>query len=160
MHDIPAERDAAYSEAEQCYLVMPSHINGYGRLFGGQLMHWMDQLAGVVGRRHAGCEVTTACVDQLVFRAAAHLNDTVVMKARINYTGRTSMEIRIDSYAEDLDGTRRSINRAYFIMVAIDQAGHPVPVPRLKIESDVQQAEWDSGARRYRLRKERQSEGY
>ena len=58
-------------------------INGYSRLFGGKLMEWIDVVAGVVARRHSGREVTTAAIDNLQFKAAAHINSTVVLIGRI-----------------------------------------------------------------------------
>lgn len=66
------------SRTENTYLIMNKHINGYGRLFGGVLMQWIDEMAGIVAYRHAGTIVTTACVDNLNFKAGAYLGDTVV----------------------------------------------------------------------------------
>ncbi len=65
-----AEKRVKDSETEQSYLLMHRHINGYGRLFGGQLVAWIDELAGLVGRRHCGHEITTACIDNLNFKAS------------------------------------------------------------------------------------------
>ena len=77
------EKRVEESLTEQTYLVMHRHINGYGRLFGGQLMEWIDELAGIVAKRHSESEITTACVDQLNFKYPAVLNDTLVMIGRI-----------------------------------------------------------------------------
>lgn len=125
---------------EQTYLLMHRHINGYGRLFGGQLMQWIDELAGIVSMRHAGGRITTASIDNLNFKAGAYLNDTIVLIGRITYVGRTSMEVRVDTYVEDLEGMRRVINRAYVVMVAIDEEGHAVEVPGLVVESESEKA--------------------
>ena len=100
------------SRTENTYLIMPKHINGYGRLFGGILLQWIDEVAGIVAHRHAGSIVTTACVDNLNFKAGAYLGDTVVLIGRMTYVGKTSMEVRVDTYAEDSNGMRRMINRA------------------------------------------------
>ncbi|MBS6397091.1 MAG: acyl-CoA thioesterase [Clostridiales bacterium] len=148
------------TRTEQTYLIMQRHINGYGRLFGGQLMQWIDELAGIVAKRHAECEITTACIDQLNFKNAAYLNDTVVLVGKITYTGRSSMEVRVDTYAESLQGQRRMINTAHLVVVAIDQDGHAVEVPGLIRETAEQEMEWEAGERRYRLRKERKREGF
>ena len=59
------------SKTEQIQILMPEHINGFNRLFGGKLMEWIDVVAAVVARRHSGCNVTTASVDNLQFKAAA-----------------------------------------------------------------------------------------
>lgn len=152
----------ADSYTEQVYVIRSSQINGYGRLFGGQLMQWIDETAGVVGRRHCEGTVTTAAIDTLNFKGPAYQNDMLVLVGRITYIGRSSMEIRIDTYIEAPNGIRRSINRAYVVMVAIDENGVPVPVPRLEYDtlSVAEKAEWANGKKRYELRKKRKQEGF
>lgn len=148
------------SRTENTYLIMPKHINGYGRLFGGILMQWIDEVAGIVAHRHAGSIVTTACVDNLNFKAGAYLGDTVVLIGRMTYVGKTSMEVRVDTYAEDADGTRRMINRAYEVLVALDENDKKIEVPGLIVETEAQRAEWIGGEKRYELRKQRRKEGF
>ena len=148
------------SRTENTYLIMPKHINGYGRLFGGILMQWIDEVAGIVAHRHAGSILTTACVDNLNFKAVAYLGDTVVLIGRMTYVGKTSMEVRVDTYAEDADGTRRMINRAYEVLVAIDQEDRKLEVPGLIVETESEKAEWIGGEKRYALRRQRRKEGF
>ena len=70
------------------------------------------------------------------------------------------MEVRVDTYVESLDGTRKTINTAYVVLVAIDENDNPCRVPRF-IPQDVRaKVEWENGRRRYELRKQRQKEGY
>lgn len=118
------------SITEQTYLLMHRHINGYGRLFGGQLLMWIDELAGIVATRHSESRITTASIDNLNFKKAAFLNDTVVLIGKITHVSRSSMEVRVDTYVETLDGMRHVINRAYVVMVAIDEEGKAVPRSR------------------------------
>ena len=130
-------------------ILMPSDMNGYERLFGGKLLQWIDVVAGVVARRHSGCEVNTASVDHLEFQAAAFVNETLVMEGRITHVGRTSMEVRVDSFAEALDGTRRQVNRAYLVMVALSKDTHqPTPVPSLLVETAEERQEWEAAQQR------------
>ena len=145
---------------EQVYIVRSQHINGYGRLFGGILMQWIDELSGIVSRRHAGTTVTTASIDNLSFEAPAYQDDMVVLVGKLTYVGRTSMEVRVDVYVEDADGMTKTINRAYVVMVAIAEDGTPLPVPGLIVESESERYEWQSGEKRYQLRKTRRREGY
>ena len=148
------------SKTEQVYILHPQHMNTYGRLFGGILMQWIDEIAAIVAKRHAQCEGTTAAIDNLNFKAGASINDMVVLIAHLTYVGTSSMEVRVDTYTEDLSGERHSINRAYLIFVAIDKDGHPVKVPGLIIETESEKAEWEGGKKRYELRKQRRREGY
>ena len=148
------------SLTEQTYLLMHRHINGYGRLFGGQLLSWIDELAGIVATRHSESRITTASIDNLNFKSGAYLNDTIVLIGRVTYVGKSSMEVLVDTYIESLDGMRKVINRAYVVMVAIDEEGRAVQVPGLQVETESQKAEWEAGEKRYQLRKERRREGY
>lgn len=148
------------SLTEQVQIIMPSHSNGANRLFGGQLMEWIDVVAAVVARRHSGFNVTTAAIDNLRFKAGAFINNTLVLIGRITYVGNTSMEVRVDTYVENLDGMRQVVNRAYLVMVAIDESGLPTKVPGLILETESERAEWEAGIRRRTLRKERRIEGY
>ena len=154
------EKSVNESKAEQVFIVRAPHINGYGRLFGGQLMQWIDELAGIVCRSHSEMGVTTAAIDNLNFKDAAYQNDMIVLKGKLTYIGKTSMEVRVDTFIENSKGMRRCINRAYVVMVAIDHNGKPMEVPRLKLETENERIEWNGGKKRYQLRKSRRKEGY
>ena len=145
---------------EQQYLICPAHINHYGRLFGGQLLKWIDELAGIVAIRHCGSTVTTAAIDNLQFQAPAYTGDMIVLRGMVTYVGRTSMEVRVDTYRESLDGQREMINRAYIDMVAINCKGQPEEVPQLLLETDEQRSEYEAAQKRKLLRKQRRQEGF
>ena len=148
------------SRTEQVHIVLPEDINGYNRLFGGRLMAWIDVVAAVVARRHSGREVTTASVDRLEFQAAAYLNTTIVLTGCVTYVGHTSMEVRVDTFAEALNGERRRVNRAYLVMVALDENQKPTSVPPLELTTDRERREWEGGIRRSELRKIRSEEHF
>jgi len=138
-----SERTVSYSRTEQVHLIQPAHLNGGNRLFGGTLLNWIDEVAAIVAMRHAGIKtVTTAAIDQLEFKAGAYLNDLIVLVGYVVYTGNTSMEVRVDTYVESTDGMRRPINRAYIILVAIDEKNRPTAVPQLVLENDIQKEEF------------------
>ena len=148
------------SQTEHTQIVMTSHINGAKRLFGGQLVEWIDVVAGVVGRRHSGCNITTAAIDNLQFKSGAYLNDILVLIGKITYVGNSSMEVRVDTYVEEADGTRRAINRAYLVLVALDENEVPVRVPRLKLTTEMEKAEWEGAVKREQYRLHRRLEGF
>ena len=153
-------KTVAESRTEQVQILLPEHINGYNRLFGGQLMQWIDVVTAVVARRHSNRNVTTASIDNLQFKAAAHVNDTVVLFGQITYVGRTSMEVRVQTYVEGMDGIRRLINRAYFVMVALDENEKPTPVPGILPETLEEKLEYEAGIKRNALRKQRREEQF
>ena len=146
------------SKTEQVQIITQSDLNGYKRLFGGQLMEWIDIVAAVTARRHCERNVTTVMIDRLHFKEPAHGNDLIVLRGQVTYVGKTSMEVCVRSYVESLTGMRRLINTAYVIMVALDENEKPCEVPGLIIENEEEQREWDAGKKRYELRKQRKIE--
>ena len=149
------------SRTEQVHILFPKALNNQGRLYGGELLGWLDEVAGLVSMRHCGMSTVTACVDHLDFKSGAGLGDVVYINGYLTYVGNTSMEVRIDSYVEDMkSGRRHMINSAYFVMVAVDENGHPAQVPMLAVSTVSEQAEWEAGKRRQDLRKKRSREGF
>ncbi|HHT56502.1 acyl-CoA thioesterase [Herbinix luporum] len=149
------------SVTEQVHIIMPSHISGTDRLFGGQLLAWIDEVSAVTARRHSGRNVTTAAIDNLQFKAGVYINNILVLIGRVTYVGKTSMEVRVDTYVEDhLSGIRKVVNRAYLVMVALDDEEKPTEVPGLILETEAERAEWEAGLRRRELRSKRRKEGY
>lgn len=147
------KRTVDYSKTEQVHLVQPAHLNGGNRLFGGILLNWIDEVAAIVAMRHAGVKtVTTAAVDGLDFKAGAYLNDLIVLVGYVIYTGRTSMEVRVDTYVENTDGMRRIINRANIILVAIDENDKPTAIPQLEPENDFQREQFMQAKQRKEMR--------
>ena len=152
------EKRVSESRTEQVQILSQGTLNGYKRLFGGKLMEWIDVVAAVTARRHSGRNVTTAAVDSLEFKEAAYANDTLVIIGYITYTGNTSMEICVKTYVESLDGTRRLINKAYVIMVALDENERPTHVPGLILETEEEKREWEQALQRKTERSRRKKE--
>ena len=135
-------------------IVMPQHCNGYSRprLFGGQIMAWIDVVGAVAARRYTQQAVTTVCIDNLTFLQPAYLNDTVVQEAAVTWTGRTSLEVRVDSMVERLDGSRELITRAYVVFVALGDDDKPAAVPPFTPETVEEKREYAAAEERRRIR--------
>ncbi len=157
--NIEAKRTAD-SMVETVHIVRPNHLNGANRLFGGILMQWIDEVAGIVAKRHAMTNVITASVDNLRFLKGAYQNEMVVIIGKLTWVGTSSMEVRVDTYVENIEGIRRPINRAYFVMVSLDENDKPSPVPRLLIEAENEKAEWEAALKRREIRNARKQEGF
>ena len=155
-----SEKHVSDSEIEQVQPVFKAHLNSQNRLFGGQLVAWIDIVAGAVARRHCNHNVTTAVIDSLQFKEPVCPDSVVVLYGRMTYVGRTSMEVRVDSYVEALNGDRKLVNTAYLVLVALDESGRPTPVPRLICETPAEKVEWELGEKRHKLREQRRSEMY
>ena len=138
------------SRVETTALVLPADTNALGTMFGGKVMQWIDIAASVAGMRHSGGQVVTASIDALHFLTPIQLGEIVILRAQVNYTGKTSMEIGVRVEAENpRDRTRRYTTKAYLTFVAIDADAKPRSIPPLVLESDEDRRRWaDAEARR------------
>jgi len=148
------------SQHETSELMMPEHANNLGHVFGGVILSLMDKCAAIAAFRHSRSSVVTASIDRVDFREPIHLGDLVVMKASVNYVGRSSMEVGVRVEAEDLlSGHRRHTNSCYMTFVAVDRNGRPIEVPALRPETEQElRRHMAAEARRRRRLEERQIE--
>ena len=149
------------AHATATHMLRHEDINGSNRLFGGRLMEWVDDVAGIAARLQCGGNVTTAAIDTLEFRHPAFLNDIVVIEAWVTHVGNTSMEVRADSFVLDpASGERTLINHAYLTEVCVDEEGRPMRVPwGLVATNEEEHLECDGARRRAEIRKMRRAEG-
>jgi acyl-CoA hydrolase len=125
------------SQHETSELMMPEHANNMGHVFGGVILSMMDKCAAIAAFRHSRAGVVTVSIDRVDFREPIHLGDLVVMKASINYVGRSSMEVGVRVEAEDLlTGVRRHTNSCYLTFVAVDRNGRPIEVAEIHPETE------------------------
>ncbi|HEY5062386.1 MAG TPA: acyl-CoA thioesterase [Gemmatimonadaceae bacterium] len=131
-----------------------------GHVFGGAVLSMMDKCAAIAAFRHSRNGVVTASIDRVDFREPIHLGDLVIMKASVNYAGRSSMEVGVRVEAEDLmTGRRRHTNSCYLTFVAVDRNGRPIEVPQLVPETEDELRRYGAAQQRRRRRlEERESE--
>lgn len=156
-----AARPVRDSQHETSEIMMPQHANTLGHVFGGVILSMMDRTAAVAAIRHARGNCVTVSVDRVDFREPIHVGDLVIMKASVNYAGRTSMEIGVRVEAENMiDGVRRHTNSCYLTFVAIDRNGRPVEVPQVLPETPAEERRFAAAQERRRRRlEERAAEG-
>ncbi|MCS6909372.1 MAG: acyl-CoA thioesterase [Anaerolineales bacterium] len=135
-------------------LMPPAEANLLGNVHGGYIMRLMDEAGASAAMRHSRRPVVTVAVDQVLFKEPIHVGDLVTVEANLTYVGRTSIETRIEVSAQNLlTGETTHTNTAYFVYVALDEKGHPTPVPPLLLETDEERAQWEAAKARqaYRL---------
>ncbi len=125
------------SQVEMTELVLPNDTNLLGNLLGGKLMHWIDIAGAMATSRHSNKTVATVALDSLDFRHPAHMGELVILRARLTWVGRTSMEVTVKAYAENIKtGNIILTNKAYMTFVALDDQGRPTEVPPLIPETE------------------------
>jgi uncharacterized protein (TIGR00369 family) len=131
----------------------PQDANPAGNVHGGVIMKLIDTAAGVVAKRHAGCNVVTASIDSLDFHNPVYVGDVVFFKASINYVGNTSMEVGVRVEAENpITGEVRHTASAYLTFVALDENGKPKKVPKLILETEEERRRYKEAERRREVR--------
>ncbi len=143
------------SAVETRYLLMPSQANPHGTAFGGAIVAWIDMVAAMVAQRHCGKEVVTAGIDSLVFKEPVRIGDQVVLKASINYVGRSSMEVGVRVAREDPYSAKQVVaTTAHLTFVALDENKKPAPAPRIQPETDAEKKRYANARLRVQARKE------
>jgi len=154
-------KPVADSQVTTTQLVLPNDTNQLGNLLGGTLMHWMDIAAAIAAQRHCGRVCVTASVDRLTFHHPIRLGEVVTLQASVNRAFKTSMEVgvRVTAHGNSTAPSRRA-NTAYLTFVAIDEHGHPMPVPQVLPAKGDEQRRFDEALlrREERLRNRRPDE--
>ena len=110
-------------------LMTPELANFAGNVHGGHVLRLVDQVAYACASQYAGKYCVTLSVDRVMFKVPVRVGDLLTMKAKVNYTGRTSLQIGVRVEARDLKGGEsRHTNTCYLTMVAMEE-GHPSDVP-------------------------------
>lgn len=150
------DKTVAESAADAVQVVLPNDTNPLGNVLGGMVMHWIDMIAAVVAYRHSKRPVVTASMERLEFLLPIRLGQIAILKAAMNYVGKTSMEVGVEVYAEDpMSGKRHLTSSAILTYVALDDHGKPTPVPPLRAETTEEKRRYQEGEKRYQERKQR-----
>lgn len=158
--DSPEPRPAHLSRTMLAVLTEPGHANVYGLVHGGVLLRLADECGAVAALRHAGgAQITTAAIDAMTFLGPVHVGERMEVTAEVTHVGRTSIEARIEVFAEPLHRQEhRRVAVGYGLYVALDEAGRPRPVPPLPIETDADHRREEAARARQAVRLARRQE--
>lgn len=146
---------------EMTVLMTPEKSNFTGNVHGGEMLKLLDEVAFACASRYSGHYCVTLAVDQVVFKQPVRVGELVTFLAKVNFTGRTSMEVGIKVIAEDIKArTCRHTNSCYFTMVAMDEAGEPTEVPPVKLETTADHHHYEAAKRRRAFRREVQERNW
>lgn len=151
----PAESRIVFTQ-----LMGPGHANPLGNVHGGVIMKLCDEAGGMTATKHARRPSVTVVVDSMAFHSPVHVGDLVTVHAEVTWVGRTSMEVRTMVNAENvISGEVTHTNSAYFVYVALDEAGKPVRVPPLICETVEEQERFQRAEARQKYRLEQRRQG-
>lgn len=140
-------------------IVQPPDTNSHGTLFGGKLMAYIDDIAGIAAMRHARKAVVTASTDSVDFLHPIYEGNAVCLEAFVTYTGRSSMEVFVKVIAEGLlTGERNVCALSFLTMVAVDEEGKPIEIPAVVPVTDEEKSLYESAKDRAQIRKKRRKD--
>ena len=143
------QKTVGQSKTEMSQLMLPQHANFAGTVYGGAVLSIADGVAYVCAARHAGPNCVTVSVGRVDFREPIRIGELVTFLASVNFTGRSSMEIGIKIFAENLKtGGKRHTNSCYFTMVCLDDQGRSKEVPRIIPETEEEKRRFEDGRNR------------
>ena len=149
----PSQRTSSESRAEVIVRMFPSDANPAGNVFGGQILKHIDMVAGIVAQRHSRSNAVTVSMDSVSFLKPVLVGNVLTLSARINYVHHSSMEIEVRTEAEDIiTGISTVAGTAFVTFVALDDAGKPMHVPGLILETDEDRIKFEEGRRRMEKR--------
>lgn len=147
-------RPVRESVSEYSEIALPNDANPLGNLLGGRVMHLVDLAGAIAAARHSRCPVVTASIDYMTFLHPVHIGQLLTLKSSVNRVFRTSMEVGVKVWVEDLR-TRmvQHTSSAYLTFVALGPNNERVPVAPVTPESAEEQRRYEeAGLRReYRL---------
>lgn len=133
-------------------VVLPHETNTLGKLFGGALLAWMDEIAAVSAHRHSKRVVVTASVNHVSFNVPIDLGDIVTLEAKVSRAFTSSMEVIIDVSVEHrITGEKFPSNQAIYTFVAVDQNGGPINIPQIEPDTEDDKERYKAALRRREL---------
>ncbi|MGC8562016.1 MAG: acyl-CoA thioesterase [Thermoplasmata archaeon] len=150
------EKTANESEASISRVMLPPDANIAGNVFGGTILKMIDEIAGIVAVKHCRRNAVTANIEHIDFIYPVHIGDLLELRGRLNFVGKSSMEVGVEVFAEKLETADINFaGRATVTMVALDDNGKPVEVPKLKLETEEDRQLYKAGLKRYNERVKR-----
>ena len=142
------------SAVEMRELVLPNDTNSHGNVLGGKVLHLMDLACAMVAMRHCRRPVVTAAMDNVEFLAPIPGGHFMILKAMVNHTGRTSMEIGVRVEGEDpLTGDIIHTSSAYLTFVGLDGHKRPADVPEMVPGTDDEKRRFEEAEERVNHRR-------
>jgi acyl-CoA thioesterase YciA len=157
---IPA-KPARASRVSLAIITEPAQSNAFGTIHGGVIMKLVDECGAIAALRHAGKgQITTAAIDSMTFLEPVYAGERVEIWAEVTYVGRTSIETRIEVFAESIESARkRQVGLGYALYVALDEANRrPRPVPPLFVETEADRVAQKAAQARQATRLARRAE--
>ncbi len=137
------------SKSEITIMMLASDANPKGYVYAGVILKYVDLIAGLVAKRHAGhSNVVTASIDRMTFLKPVYIGNALILSARLNYVKRSSMEVEVTVEAENLDTGERDLTGTALVTTVALEHGKPIEVNPLILKGDEDKKRFHEGESR------------
>jgi len=135
---VPTVRETV---AEMVQYVFPQYAGAPGQIYGGRMMEWIATAGTLAASRVARGPVAVGAMDEIDFLHPVRVGEISILRARVEYVGRTSLEVGVRVYSENAaTGERHATLSSHMAFVAIDEEAHPRPVGARIVPADAAEA--------------------
>ncbi|MBI4608597.1 MAG: acyl-CoA thioesterase [Candidatus Rokubacteria bacterium] len=123
---MPSISDTA---TEMVQFVLPQHAGAPGQIHGGRMMEWIVTVGTMAAARFARGTVALGAMDDIDFLHPVRVGQIAILRAQVEYVGRTSLEVGVRVYAENpATGERAVTLSSHLVFVCVDEQARPRPV--------------------------------
>ena len=131
----------AETSVDKIQWVFPEHAGAPGQIHGGRMMEWITQAGTLAAARLARGQVVLGAMDDIDFLHPVKVGEIAILRAQVEYVGRTSLEVGVRVWAENVATGARSVTlNSHLVFVSVDHDGRPRPVSERIVPADAAEA--------------------
>lgn len=132
-------------------LVLPNDANQYHQMFGGEILARMDKICCIAAQKHSSNICVTVSVNHVAFKKHIPLGGVFYIEAKVTRAFDTAMEVYAEIWHWQSDDKSSKAGEGIYTFVALDEAGKPIKIPKIKPETPLEQERYDAALRRRQL---------
>jgi len=138
------------------HMVVPADTTHGIIMFGGRLLHMLDEMAAGLASKYCSGVVVTGSVDSMLFYHPVRVGMLIDIELAINHVGDSSAEVAAKVIVENpFSGVRRHATTAYFTMIHLGKNGEPSMMPAYTPATEDERRRYVEAAERYARRREK-----
>ena len=144
----------AETSAEMIQWVFPEHAGAPGQIHGGRMMQWITEAGTMAASRIARGTVVLGAMDDSDFLHPVKVGEIAILRAQVEYVGRSSLEVGVRVWAESVQTGRRVVTlNSHLVFVSVDGDAHPRPITARIVPRDAEEEALVEAARARRERR-------
>lgn len=149
-------KNISFARVQSELIMQPHLLNPQGTIHGGELMKMMDNVAGMVGRKHCKGMLVTARFDDIEFHQPVRSGNMITIIGQLIYVGTASMEIMVQIYVHDLmNFSKPDLCTSAFVTMVHMVDWKPHKAPELVVQTKEEEILYQLGQKKSKEIKEK-----